>query len=524
MKVSKNHIKDIIAVREKINDISKGFYHSTILAEADANLPGKIRYDLFDILLASGITASPVLFTGHTDKGKTDLAKIIMTALLGEEEKHWHRIDVDLDFGKETYLDTKFDAITEGKSSQSLYKSLPFLKYPGLIFDELNRAPPKVINKILHFYELDIHLPNGKRLKTGLHSGDIWYQFIAAAINEGDEYSGTFGIDKALRRRTLVEIPMDCFPPTEDDKLQITRNRRNALQISNGKSMLENVLKLYRLSKDIPVSAEAEHFKLFLQSMSKCLKSETGIKEGIEFGEHLCTKGSNKKAGSCHAYALYPNNMCSMVTGISEGVGINMDRLAAGLAMVRAMKIVQETGYYLKMAYVLKKGNIKEIGKRMRISQEKSVFETHMKSYVKKKNVAGEDLAGAYLEDYISKLKIEPQDYTVLFPFVCYSKIGLNQAWVSKNYQGSRLQALAHIAKNCYEHVKGFSEDFPKFTNLIHGKKVNLGDIEAIEKDVKDNPWMKASIQPYIKKTDPGLRELVEMSYENDNPAIGLLK
>ena len=524
MKVSKEHIKDIIAIRERINSISEGFYNSTTLAEAETAFPGKIRYDIFDIQLAAGITASPVLFTGHTDKGKTDLAKIMMTALLGNEDEQWHRVDVDLDFGKETYLDTQFDAITEGKSSQSLYEILPFLTFPGLILDELNRAPPKIINKILHFYDNDIHLPNGKRLKTGLRKRDLQYQFIVAAINEGEEYLGTFGIDKALRRRTLVEIPMDCFPPTEDDKLQITRNRRNALQITKGEGMLEEVLALYSMSKNIPVSAEPEHFKLFLQSMSKCLKSETGIKEGIEFGEHLCTKGNETQAGSCHAYALYPNNMCSMVTGISEGVGINMDRLAAGLAMVRAMKVVQELGYYLKMAYVLKNGNMKEVGKKMRISQEKSVFEEHMKHYVKKKNVAGEDLAAAYIDNYISRLRIEPCDYIALFPFVCYSKIGLNKAWISKNYQGSRFKALVDIAEGCYEHVHGFSQDFPKFTNLIHGNKVNLGDIEAIEKDVKDNPWMKASLEPYIKKADPGLRDIVETSYGLENIALKLLK
>ena len=53
---------------------------------------------------------------------------------------------------------------------------------------------------------------------------------------------------------------------------------------------------------------------------------------------------------------------------------------------------------------------------------------------------------------------------------------------------------------------------------------MNLGDIEAIEKDVKDNPWMKASLEPYIKKADPGLRDIVETSYGLENITLKLLK
>ena len=191
--------KEIIRYAHEINqllhDNSSQYIHTrpVVASESSLVLPGMVKhpfrvtYDLKDLLTIGALTESSILMTGGTDLGKTTLALLAMNSLFGKEEHGWHKIDLDRDFGKDVYSKVDFSALTEGKTTEELYKATNFLYLPGLILDEINRLHAKLGNKLLHFFDKDIALPNGQRVKLGvsLDNGKT-YQFQIAAINEGD--------------------------------------------------------------------------------------------------------------------------------------------------------------------------------------------------------------------------------------------------------------------------------------------------------------------------------------------------
>ena len=109
------------------------YYHSRPLvsSRSDLNLHDETKhsfnviYDLRDLFLLGAITQGSMLMTGGTDVGKTTIAKLAMNSFLGGEEKGWHGIDIDTDFGKDAYTDVDFGAMKEGKKlSDGMYKKM----------------------------------------------------------------------------------------------------------------------------------------------------------------------------------------------------------------------------------------------------------------------------------------------------------------------------------------------------------------------------------------------------------------
>ena len=158
MSMSIDIAKKLAKLNKTMHENAKEYYHSRPIASSETNiiLPDKTRYhfkieyDLKDLFTIAAITHSSMLLTGGTDTGKTALSKLAMNAFFGLEDQGWHRIDVDNDFGKDTYTDVDFGNISDGKKmSEGLYDAQPWLMLPGLIADEINRAPPKVQSALL---------------------------------------------------------------------------------------------------------------------------------------------------------------------------------------------------------------------------------------------------------------------------------------------------------------------------------------------------------------------------------------
>jgi len=495
---------DITSLQEKINQIGKGFFHSTSLSESISPFNDKIYFGLYDWGLLGAITESTMLLVGDTDRGKTDFAKIIMTALFGEEEKGWHKTDIDVDFGSNIYSDNDFSAITQGKTTQELFFEKPWLTYPGLIWDEPNRAPAKLLNKLLHILEKEFTLENGKKVFAGheftIDGNKIRYQLNILSMNEGDEFHGTNEVDRAARRRQTIEIPIDIFPTSMHDKKLIGKYRNGSLFFSSDANHITQVLNIMGSLKTIPISPEAEHLKLYLQSMNSCVHSLSRSKKGINFSEKICKtpQGRHAKEAGCHYLAAYPKKMCPNVYGLSDGVSIQLGRIARGYALIRAVKVIERILNYLAQNRRLSTENYKHMARH---TKNMNTFIQQIYRYLGYEDnnaISLDEAVHKFVNTYIKNLKVEPGDIHAVFPFVAYSKLQLNPHWVEREYQGGKWYAVKDIVNLAYTKTIDFQLHHPDlFQAISDNGYIEPGHIRLLTEAYKNDLWLNKSLEAY---------------------------
>jgi hypothetical protein len=336
--------KAIYAVQklsDSLKEHTKSYRNSRVLATSFDHKGLGFDYTFRDILLSAAITDSSVLFIGGTDLAKTSLACMTMRGLFGEENIRWHRLQLNATFGKESFTEIDFSAITQGKSSTELVRGLKFLSLPGLILDEPNRAPAKITNPVLHIIDRDLTLDFGQQVKVGHEFGGKTYQFLISCMNVGEEYEGVFEIDAAMSRRMVVKIPMDNFYPDLADIDELLREETSISANSyKPQEHLDEVLTAYEAIHAIPVKEEAHNLMVYLLCMNACARSVTGSKVGIEFSEHICSQPGigNSQDGKCHCYDA-AKNICPNVQAFTPGVMMKARDFAKGIALVRAAKL-----------------------------------------------------------------------------------------------------------------------------------------------------------------------------------------
>src|SRR3989344_7645776 len=497
-------------VNTGVHEHSSSYFHTRPIAEERASfvLPSKrkysfdIFYDIKDLFTIAAITQSSVLMTGGTDVGKTTLAKLIMSGLFGREDEGWHRVDVNTDFGKEAYSDVQFDAIGEGQTSQELYRLNKFYTLPGFILDEINRTHARLANILLHILDKDVSLPNGARAQLGIKLAENGghYQFQVAAINEGAEYHGTFDLDKAMRRRTVIEIPMDIFPATPLDRLMIQKNG-DMQAPENGQSHLEHVLMVYNALPAIRVHEAAELFIAYLEAFDFCRNSLTGDKSSVEtvrgaISTSICA--SEARIGQirdpdlrigCPFLRTFENNLCPYVRGTTPGVSKRLLQVAKGFAALRAVKFAEMMAGYAQSqteGYSYSFNSIDEMAKAL---QEYTNTQ-----------VTGADIARHAVGKYLSHLEVEIEDVEAAVGFVGFSKIGIAPAFVTKHYQGNRFAAITNfIARAKVKFMEGLSR--PELDNLpeiVSGTCAPDRMSRLLGYCEYENPWMGRAIGPYL--------------------------
>ena len=450
MSIDKSLIQEIHAINDSVHKNAAQYFHTRPLAVSKTGLvlpskvkhPFEIEYDIKDLLLIGAITHSSVLMTGGTDTGKTTLAKLMMNSLFGKEEEGWHRIDVDTDFGKDTYTDVDFSKMIEGKKlSEGMYQAMGFLNLPGLIWDEINRSHSGLTAKLLHIFDRDISLPDGRRAKTGVstENGNT-YQFQIAAINEGDDYTGTYQLDRALRRRTILEIPFDIFSLTAYDQLCIKKRGKREIALENNIPHLDQILHIYKsVGKALPLHPLAEMYASYLESFDYCKHSLTGEKGSIAARNgsinHVCTQPlrlngeeleGEENRMSCNLIKSL-EGMCPYVRGISAGVSKNFLAVARGFALLRATKFVE------MLAGFQQEINEKPLSYGL---YQPERFTSSLQEYIGTR-LTGKDLCRKAVDMYVENLEVELEDINSALGFVGYSKIGMSGIWVSKHYQSN---------------------------------------------------------------------------------------
>jgi MoxR-like ATPase len=532
--VEKSLLKDVHALNALIHENAAQYHHSRpmtvlrtgiILPESQARHPFSIEYDIKDLFTIGAITQSSILMTGGTDTGKTTLAKLVMNALFGKEDTGWHRIDVDTDFGKDAYTDVDFSVITEGKkTSDGFFAGRVYLGMPGLIWDEINRTHAALANKLLHVFDKDISLPDGKRFKLGTPYADgKQYQFQIAAINEGREYAGTFDLDKALRRRTIIEIPMDVFPPTPHDRRAIQQAGKD-IPLRNTASNLETVLRAYEgVGSSLKLHPTAELFVAYLESFDYCRNSLTGEKGGVasrsESIRHICSQpitmnGQQVQGGevSCPYLKTFTNELCPYVRGITPGISKNLIAVARGFALLRGTKFVEMMAGYAAGS----------TGQALSYAIERPEQLARSLQEYTGTALTGKALAQAAADQYIRSLEVELGDIESAAGFVGYSKIGIAGAWTLKHYQGNKHEAVRRFVREARtkfeeglarKELEGptrllAGEGSPEQWDGIRSYCLGLGQ------GIGQNPWLWRVLEPYAGRQREDGRAQVRDFYQ----------
>jgi hypothetical protein len=456
-------------------------------------------YGIKDLLLMGAMTQSHVLMTGPSDVGKTMLAKLFMNSLFGEEGVWWHKINVDIEISRDMGVDTDYGVIREGGTSSEAYRISKHLLLPGLILDELNRGHAKQTNVIMHYFDGDINLPNGKRGKIGYpydaSDGSKRYQFIVTAINEGDEFTGTFDIDKAMRRRTTIEIPMGEYLPTPKDHAE-NRSDESHYALSNHTSHLDDVLALRAGLCKLRLHPNSDLYLAFLTAFDYCEYSLTKQKRSVPAANgsiyHICTKPPTGAAIACPFLRSFENDLCPHITGITPGIVKNLINVARGAALLRAVSFGQALDAWAQ-------------GRPDRRVGEVKALEEHLRQYTATR-LGGKELARAAFHKYVNELTVRPEDIDAVFGFVAYTKIGLAAPWITKHYQGNRTQALRAFVRQAQQK---FEEGVAKLIDVdLHnlvGNAIGAGNGWTRLKEYCDryNPWFGEAIEPYaIDKKD----------------------
>ncbi len=512
---------DIVAkahtLKGVLNEHASQYYHSKPLIEQRTPIILENRklkhtitlnYGIKDILLVGALTQSSILMTGGTDWGKTTLAKLVMNSLFGKEAAGWYKININVDFNMDMIVKTDFGAIIEGKDSEVLYVVNPRFLLPGLIVDEINRSHAKIVTNLMHIFDMEINMPNGTKAKLGYeYEPGRTYQFQVAAINEGEEYSGTFDIDKAMRRRTIIEIPMDVFTPTPEDR-RLARNVRSKEVVLNNKTNhVSDIIEIYKGLGQLDLHENADLFLAFLEAFDFCEHSLTKEKGSIpaKGGSiyHVCTKPIHGADLVCRFIKSFENELCPYIRGITPGISKNLVSVAKGLAVLRAVK-------FAELLHSWSSGIM--VGSEAKYSER---LEYALQQYTATR-FRGNDLARAALHKYVAELKVRPEDIEAIFGFVAYSKVGLSSPWIAKHYQGNRFEAVRTFvtqANEKFEEGVAHLENVDVHSIIGSGLAENHKWRELEQYCTRENPWFLKAMGPYIKPPKGAVAKIEQMDY-----------
>ena len=195
-----------------------------------------------------------------------------------------------------------------------------------------------------------------KTIKAGpILSSGLNYHLNFLTLNFGNEYTGTSAVDRALRDRITLDVPIDNFPPTLDDQILMIRKNLNSAKPSTSRIFDQVIYEIYENIESIQLSIEAEALILYLSFCSNCIKSPTGSKYGIIFSpqfckEHDCPFARNPPLNAICPYTFAPSNrVLRRLVQVAKGFAILKHAKIANL--LKTTKGEDEADLYLQSLY-----------------------------------------------------------------------------------------------------------------------------------------------------------------------------
>jgi hypothetical protein len=382
---------EIQKLRVSIDLATADYMNSSTVTQTRMGCGGAVSLDIKDILLVGALSGVDSLLTGRTGAGKTHLAKMIMTALFGRSG--YFSKTVTPGMSTSDFLDIDFGAIQrDGKSLREAMRAVEMTKRPGVILNEPNRAPELVQAILIPFFDHEFEAEGSHiQLGVGVPGTGLRYQYRILTINEGAEYSGVVGLDRAVRDRMVIEVAMDHMTMSSGDVLRMFEKRTSAkMSDQAGEGMLDDLLAIHKMVLNLPLSHDARALLVYLNGLGNCIKSLTGTKNGIAFTPAICGQGGS--SGGCHHFAPM-GGVCAAVFKPSARALLNLQSVARGVAAVR-------------------------LAHAARMQSEGQFAET---------------------------MEVTEMDVLAAAPLVLFSKLEIDQAWIAKRYQGNKWAAIKSV-------------------------------------------------------------------------------
>lgn len=422
-----------------------------------------IYLDLVDFNFLSAITNSGLLLSGTSGAGKTHLAMMFANAVFGTENYCSRTITPGMN--EESFFDRDFGKMKEGGTLREAMMATPIVTNPAVILNEVNRTPTILQSILIPYLEFHLNL-KGLDFPVGVESPyGGRYQFRVISINEGRDYKGISDMDRAVRDRMVIEVPIGRFKPLKSDfREMISQKKSTALIVpENKESYLEDLLMLHSKVTEIPLTGFAKEFLVYLSGLGNCVKSHTGTKEGIKFSTKMCE--------GCH-HAAAEKNICGNVDALTSRSLINLEVVGRGVAALRAYKqfiarIQSET---------------------TETSRSKALIEFTKSSY-------------------LNDLAVTTEDIIKIAPFVLYSKLPLGSPWIDEHHQGDRFQAVQAVINSAYTRFTDFVREY---YNHGKGTRAQLPLTEAMRGIGGSNVLLRKYAQEkdawLVNLTDSGAR------------------
>lgn len=318
------------ALRRRYDRVTADYLHSAPMVRYAPKGEG-VCFDLRDIITTGALTQSDVLLTGKTGAGKTRLANGTMAAFFGSGN-YFSKTALPT-MSQSEFMDIDFRAIVRGtKSLQQAISGITSLAKPGMVLNEVNRAPGVIQSLLIPILDHELEV-QGVPVEMGIPWKGGRYQFRILTINENGRYQ-VQEVDPAIRDRMTIEIPIDNFPQSRGDVMEMLnspgpRRDEEEAEPEPDASHLEQILWLKLLAERLEVQPRAAMFLGYLSGLSYCIRAPQGTKESVYFAPELCE--------GCHHYAQF-YNLCGNIMAPSSRALLKLKKLAQAFALLRAWK------------------------------------------------------------------------------------------------------------------------------------------------------------------------------------------
>lgn len=213
-----------------------------------------------------------------------------------------------------------------GKKRLDAIEGSPALINAGIVLNEVNRAPGVIQNMLIAFLDKEFEV-QGKQVPMGrIYDENKRYQLRILTINEGGMYR-VENLDPAIRDRMTIEVPVDAFPQSREDVLEMLDSETSP---SNGANdLFETVIQLHLLLGQIPVSEECKRFLAYLAGMSYCIRAPRGNKESFTLSTETCE--------GCAHIRLF-GHVCPSIRAPSARILLQLQKIARAFALFRYWK------------------------------------------------------------------------------------------------------------------------------------------------------------------------------------------